>query len=603
MNSLTDNRSDPWLELIRTEDEGEFFAIWLDCLATACGGVSQAVVVWGEEANVGPFRPAATWPEQARPTAGLADLCERVLELRLPLEQATPNAVLAYPILFGSDIHGVVALGFSGAMPRQARDWLRWGLGWIRERIARRESSTVESLRERLFVMLDLLTQVVDETKFVAAAQAVVTAAAQRLDCERVSFGLGNGKSMRLLALSHSADFSRRIDLIQAIESAMNEAADQGQTVWLGSDVDEGVDAFVLIREHERLRRDFDTEEILSIPFKTDAESGVFVFEWPKGPVDTETRRLAESVAPLLGRALADRRQQDRSWPVRMFHSFGDGLMKLVGPRHGQRKLVALTLISVVAFLFFAKGEFRVAAPSMLEGGVRRMVVAPFDGFIASSQVRAGHVVGLNTVLATLDDRDLRLENLRWESQQTQYSKQAHEAQAQRNLAQLQISLAQSRQADAQRQLSRNMLDRSKILAPFAGVIVAGDLSQQLGAAVKKGQTLFEIAPLDSYRVILDVEEADIPHLEVGKQGRVVLAAFPDESLPFTVSLVTSVAHAKDGKNYFRVEATLDQSMARLRPGMEGVGKVDIGERQLVWIWTRHFVDWLRLQAWIWAGI
>ena len=35
-----------------------------------------------------------------------------------------------------------------------------------------------------------------------------------------------------------------------------------------------------------------------------------------------------------------------------------------------------------------------------------------------------------------------------------------------------------------------------------------------------------------------------------------------------------------------------------LRPGMKGVGKVDIGQRKLIWIWTRSLIDWLKLALW-----
>jgi hypothetical protein len=37
-----------------------------------------------------------------------------------------------------------------------------------------------------------------------------------------------------------------------------------------------------------------------------------------------------------------------------------------------------------------------------------------------------------------------------------------------------------------------------------------------------------------------------------------------------------------------------------MRPGMEGVGKVDIDRRNYLWIWTRQVVDSLRLAAWSW---
>jgi hypothetical protein len=39
---------------------------------------------------------------------------------------------------------------------------------------------------------------------------------------------------------------------------------------------------------------------------------------------------------------------------------------------------------------------------------------------------------------------------------------------------------------------------------------------------------------------------------------------------------------------------------AHLQPGMEGVAKVDIDRRRLIWIWTHEIVDWLRLKLWAW---
>ena len=33
---------------------------------------------------------------------------------------------------------------------------------------------------------------------------------------------------------------------------------------------------------------------------------------------------------------------------------------------------------------------------------------------------------------------------------------------------------------------------------------------------------------------------------------------------------------------------------------MEGIGKIEIGERKLLWIWTYKMVNWLRVWAWSW---
>jgi hypothetical protein len=57
---------------------------------------------------------------------------------------------------------------------------------------------------------------------------------------------------------------------------------------------------------------------------------------------------------------------------------------------------------------------------------------------------------------------------------------------------------------------------------------------------------------------------------------------------------------AKEGRNFYRVEAAIaPEAKSRLRPGMEGVGKISIDERKLVWIWTHGFTDWVRL--WLWS--
>lgn len=98
--------------------------------------------------------------------------------------------------------------------------------------------------------------------------------------------------------------------------------------------------------------------------------------------------------------------------------------------------------------------------------------------------------------------------------------------------------------------------------------------------------------------MVLKVDERDVRDLTVGQQGVLVLTSMTSESLPIHVTRITPVSTPEDGANYFRVEAKLDRGVERLRPGMEGVGKIQVGERKLIWIWTRHLVGWLRLQLW-----
>jgi multidrug resistance efflux pump len=192
------------------------------------------------------------------------------------------------------------------------------------------------------------------------------------------------------------------------------------------------------------------------------------------------------------------------------------------------------------------------------------------------------------------------LERLKWVSQKAQKQREYSEALAAYERAQVRILSAQLEQAEAQLALIDEQLTRTRIVAPFDGLIVYGDLSQSLGAPVERGDILFELAPLDSYRVIMKVDERDIANINVGQSGNLALSSMPNEPLPLIVEKITPVSAVEEGRNYFRVEARLTGDIERLSPGMEGVGKVQIDRRKLIWIWTHKLVHWVRMWIWSW---
>ena len=58
------------------------------------------------------------------------------------------------------------------------------------------------------------------------------------------------------------------------------------------------------------------------------------------------------------------------------------------------------------------------------------------------------------------------------------------------------------------------------------------------------------------------------------------------------------VSAAEGGHNYFRVEAVMGNHSDLMRPGMEGIAKIEISREKLLWIGTRRMVNWLRLFVW-----
>src|SRR5918994_1667988 len=86
---------------------------------------------------------------------------------------------------------------------------------------------------DTLKAVLDLTATALEPERFSASATALVTDLATRLACDRVSLGIVRRGRLEVRALSHNARFNQKTDLLQMIESAMEEALDQQATIVL----------------------------------------------------------------------------------------------------------------------------------------------------------------------------------------------------------------------------------------------------------------------------------------------------------------------------------------------------------------------------------
>jgi len=292
-------------------------------------------------------------------------------------------------------------------------------------------------------------------------------------------------------------------------------------------------------------------------------------------------------------------RFRDEQWlPVRIRNSFKKSLATVFGPGHLALKLTLTVAVLCIAFLSFTNGEYRVTGDARLEARTQRVMVASQDGYIANTSVRPGDIIQSGDILGALDDKDLKLEQRKWSSQLEQLQREYRAALAGHDRSRVRIINAKVLQAEAQLNLVREQLTRTQFIAPFDGLIVSGDLNQALGSPVERGQVLFTVAPLIAYRVILKIDERDIGNVRENQTGSLVLSGMPSKPFPFAVEKITPVSTPEEGRNFFQVEAKMKENSDLLRPGMEGVAKISIDRRKLIWIWTHRLVDWGRLSLW-----
>lgn len=603
-----------WAEFGTTTSQPQFLERWLALLCHQVGGVRAALLLMAaEDANT--FAAGAVWPDPQRDMAYLAPLAQQALAERRGVVRATPGELpgalscVAYPLEVAGELKAAIVLDAqprSEALLQQALRQVHWATAWLVDLYRQRLLAERDAALARVNLVNAVVATALQEQGLQASALAAVNLLAQRLQCDRVSLGFDDDGTAALCVVSHTASFDRKTNLSRLLTEAMDEALDAGQPLaWPA----EG-DALLLSAAQGRLAADGEARAVYSVPLPGAARAGggsspggVLVFERLRGtPFDAAERQTCEVASQLLGPVLALARDNDRGLVQRAWDNGRAGLQALFGPRHPGVKLLAAVAAVVVALLLLVPGTHRVSARTLVEGEVQRATVVPFDGFLADSLVRAGDTVKRGQPMARLDDRDLKLEQSRWSAELSQALARLRQAQAGGDRAAMNVLSAQASQAQAQLDLIEARLARVTLAAPFDGVVVSGDLRQLVGTPLEQGKLLFETAPLDAFRVVLQVDERDIAWLATSQRGELVLSGLPGQVLPFTVQQISPVASVEDGRNVFRVEARIDGGkLPQLRPGMEGVGKVAVGERRLLWIWTHELGDWLRMALWRWG--
>ncbi|MFK7732319.1 MAG: HlyD family efflux transporter periplasmic adaptor subunit [Pseudomonadales bacterium] len=523
------------------------------------------------------------------------------------LNSGEQNAIdqVCYPLLRTSCFVFVVHLNMRARnelMQRSVLNMLQWGSHWFRFAYLQPEQAASVSHMS----LWTTAARCLEQQDLTAMSSCMVSELATQLRCTRVSYGRWNGKRLSVTAISHSANFSRKTEAIQRLSAAMKEAIEHDRVIHFPDQTEQSSPHSLA---HQLLCDSSANGSLCTVPIGVDGSLfAALTLERPaEKPFSSNELDYVQHLSALLANTLSLHQEQQLNIAHRGIKKIQQLTQKLGRKGNGSLKLKVAAALLVALFLTFAKGEHRVTAPAIVEGKVQRAVVAPLDGFLSSSNVRAGDSVKAQQLMGLLDDKDLKLEQLSITSEQQELVGAYREAMAEHDSAKVAVIAAQIDQANARMQLINEQLKRTRLMAPFDGIIIEGDLSQSLGSPVNKGDVLFKVAPLADYRIVLNVDEKNIAGIESGLNGTLVLTSLPGERRQLVVEKVTSVSIAEDASNYFRVEARISEDDAAtpagqqdLRPGMEGAAKLDLGERSLVWIWTHELINWLRLKAWVW---
>jgi biotin carboxyl carrier protein len=451
---------------------------------------------------------------------------------------------------------------------------------------------------KRLQQAMKILSTLNQQDRFASAAMTLCNETASQWQCERVSLGFLERRYVQLKAMSHTEDFSRKMKVVQDIESAMEECLDQDVEVVSPATKD----ATYISRATDALSQKYGSQTVLSLPLRRDSEViAVLTLERPADKAfnsdEIETVRLTcELCTARLKNLYEYSRWIGAIIAVKMREFFGGFL----GPKHTFAKVLTILVFASIVFVVFFKGQFRPQAPFILEAIQQQVIPAPFDSYIKTVRVEVGDSIeGKNSILATLDSAELRLQLAAIKAEKAGYLKRSSAAMRDNETAEAQIAQANADKAQAQIDLLNYQISQASLVSPINGVVVKGDLKRQIGAPVKMGDVLFEVCPLESLRAQLMVPEDLIFDIEVGQEGKLATASYPGQTIKFVVERINPMAEVVNQRNVFKIRVRLLETYPWMRPGMEGVAKVSVGKRRYIWIWTRKITNWLRMKLWL----
>lgn len=244
-----------------------------------------------------------------------------------------------------------------------------------------------------------------------------------------------------------------------------------------------------------------------------------------------------------------------------------------------------LVMAAALAVLGFVPVSLTTLAPVEIVPRDPFVVAAPIDGVVENVPVEANSSVEPGTLLVKFESTMLG-NKLEVAEREVQVAAARLKTTTQLAFAdesgrhELAVARADLQLKIAERDFARDLLSKTEIRAPRAGLAVLGDKKELIGRPMSVGQRILEIADPRQVEARIEVPVADAIILKPGARAKLLLDANPLGSIEAKVTSTSYQARLSDAQVLsFRITAALENSgAASPRLGARGTAQI-YGER------------------------
>ena len=460
-----------------------------------------------------------------------------------------------------------------------------------------RKAETCERSLGEISKVVDLGLIIGESAHFGEAASRLCNELETELKAMRVSLGWRKKGLIELIATNHGGKVRNDTEVVGALCRAMDEAVEQDCEV--GSPPIEGAE---VNRQHRVFSESHGNCCIVTFPLRSrDGVNGALSVEYAQefGGLRQEQVDALRVVLDLVSPQLVTLYEKSGWFGSRFWRAIRARFASILGYRHTGWKLAGLSFLLALGACCLIPITHKVKAPFVLRTQASADLTAPFAGYIDTVLVDVGEVVEKGQLLATLDRRELVMQQTELEAERDRNLSDARRYEAEGDLSQMKLSQLAVEQADTKLAVIAYRLARTELRAPFAGVIVEGDLKERLSSPTQVGEVLIRVVEISGTYGELQIDERDIHFMNRGATGEMSFTSHPEERFNVSLDQYEPVAVIKETGTYFRVRVNVtEQPKSWWRPGMSGVCKMDIGKRSVAWVYLHRTWEFIRLKLW-----
>ncbi len=241
-----------------------------------------------------------------------------------------------------------------------------------------------------------------------------------------------------------------------------------------------------------------------------------------------------------------------------------------------------------------------VLAPAEIIGKDAKLIAAPNDGVVARFFVQPNQQVASGAPLFVLDDTNVRNRNevatksrAVAEAEYLRATQKAFTDSASK--AELSGLKARLEEKAAEADFTRDLVERGKVNAPDAGIVIFSDPNDWIGRPVQTGERIMQLADPKKVQIAIHLAVDDALNLEPGAEVKLYLNIAPLK--PLDAHLVQASYEpglVAEGFVAYQLKADLQDATELPRIGLKGTAKIYGDWAPLIYHVFRKPLAWLR---------